>query len=310
VVFFAVSPNAVGSIKELPFPEYHQTSESIKDRVYGITTMGSKVFYTLANEAMIVGYPYKLDKGRVTFGRDLANSEKIEIQKPLINADWRGITTFQNSLIVLDGANLALARYDEKFKSFTNIKTIAWENLMKPPRDRGGEAPSSETAAYRQSFKKNYLKTPSVKFAGLAPVADKWKKDLKLDEVAFISGSRIQGFPLVILSCGTHDVTQCLVARACNVRGVDKDFFAFVSGVTVHPKTHEIYVTSTKSRDIKVLKYNSCMNIQFVRNVRLPERIKDASSIFIDNDGQLFMSSTKKDDYHNATIYTWNKDQF
>lgn len=179
-------------------------------------------------------------------------------------------------------------------------------DLIRPPSDRGGEAPEWEISDLRHKFKRNFTQQGYDKFTGMTPVPKKWMKASK--DLYFVS-SRIKDFPILILACNPVNPSQCSFFRACMVEGVNLNG-ALIAGITTLVNSRLILLGRKDTHGIDIFRYHSCLHITKRSSLGLPKQLKDLSNIVVDKKMRLWVSTLRPDDYFNASIFSWEKESW
>jgi hypothetical protein len=61
---------------------------------------------------------------------------------------------------------------------------------------------------------------------------------------------------------------------------------------------------------ILLFKAASCFNVTYAGEIQMPAKIRPINSLQVDGDDRLWVSTDGKDDYNNASIYTWAADRW
>lgn len=220
---------------------------------------------------------------------------------------WRAVDVVGNKALLFDGAALSFVEVDSETLAEVGHRSVPWDQL-RPPRDRGGEAPGWETAALRARFQKALQATPGAKVAGLARIPAAWRGKGASGR-GYFATTRIKGFPLLELECGNEESpSACFLSRACNV----ENFGDIVSDDIVGAGTLErggerlVLIGDASRRRIVGLDYKSCFHVpRSKREWIVPAKVKSLTTFAVDAGGILWVGSHLPDDYLNASVYFW-----
>lgn len=121
----------------------------------------------------------------------------------------------------------------------------------------------------------------------------------------FLIASQIPNFPLMKMHCSKESLTSCQITRGCFVNGNKRLKSENIFGLAISKKRELLLLGDYKNHEIAVFKYNSCHHVTRIGTIEVPPKIYPLRSIFIDKNDNLWISSIKKDHYHNASVYMW-----
>ena len=235
--------------------------------------------------------------------KPFSHTKKINIDGLNLKSSWL-IQAEEKGYLLLD-ATLLNIRYYSWQNQLISDKSL-WYDRILPAADRGGEAPQSEINQFRSRFKKNLRRTEGPKIVGITPMPSSWHKETR--NIYFMV-SKIPDFLFLLLSCEKNDPGSCSVYRGCfqsGFKGAGDD----VSGIAVDPKSRTLLIGQPIKHQIAFFAFRSCARVQFLRHAGLPGRIKNMSDILVDPKGRLFISTRKKDDYYNASLFRWDEPEW
>lgn len=228
--------------------------------------------------------------------------------------DMRSYSLVQSvpgGVLLFDDTDLSLTKIDEEGTRI-GYRSLVWDRL-RPPRDRGGEAPSFEVDALRAKFKKELSKRSQDRFIGMAEDSSKVFGASK--GTRYLMGTNLPSFPVVSMECSGELATQCSLSRACFVD--QKGYQGELSkGLALLPKkagrssSNILAIGKPDGHRIDFYRVKSCFHISRVNSVILPPRLKRLSNLELDPEGGLWVSTEAPDDYNNASVYYWKYDEW
>lgn len=232
-------------------------------------------------------------------------SGRKSLVEDLKNSQMNFISTYRKDhYLIFNGSENEVYFYSPQ-NQLISKHTIPYD-LIRPARDRGGEAPDWEIADLRSQFKKNFSQRGLDKFTGIAPVPKKWLNSAK--DLYFVA-SRIRDFPILMLACNPDNPSQCSFHRACVVEGARFNN-ALIAGIATIEKSRLLLLGREDSHAIDVFRFHSCMHITKITTLGLSKKLKKLSNIFVDDKQRLWLSTLQADDYFNASIFSWSKDSW
>lgn len=300
----AMSIPCHGFKKNLPFPERNASVETPTRNIHGMVLLGNSIFALPDPPTFLIKMPFRPGEAtrEARFG---AFHESLHLNWPPELADAK-----PGALVAYGDDNLLL--FDDQELSITQITTapgflvkraLIWD-MIRPAADAKGEPTTVEVVKTRAQFKAAFQRS-KTRLTGIAQIPDKWM-GLK-NEVAFLGSTEIPGFPLVVLTCLKENPTQCTIDRNCFLEGT---FSKESRGIAVLPEQRSIFVGDASTHRILAYKFHSCFNVTANGEMILPAKIKGISNIFVDKDERLWVTSSAPDDYDNASIYMWNKNDW
>ncbi len=212
---------------------------------------------------------------------------------------WNGVDRIDNGFLILDGENLEVIHLDNNFQLVMK-QSIAWD-ILKPPADDRGEPTSWEVNDLRKKFRKSISEAAASVFSGWGRVPQDWNIEQK---VSYLISTNIPDFPFLTMVCSEDYPSSCHISRACYVEGLEDKSYN-LKGLTFKPNERSFLVGDSLTHQIIKFKYSSCYHIEKLSHVKLPKKIREITSLFVDEDKNLWISTRGKDDFHNASIYYW-----
>lgn len=300
LVFLSMNASAL----DLPDPTDLQSVVAIERAQAGVLIDRDIIYQFPDRKSFFITTPFNgSGKTREEVFGDMVQSKRVEIgaegekERP-----WRGAAFAGDVLLFLDGIGLEIVAYSLKSNAFLSRHSIVWDTL-RPPRDRGGEAGTPETAQFRAKFSKAMSKAHDTKFIGMSAVPEEWRES---GDFEYFVSTRIAGFPLITLRCTRDDPSRCRVSRGCFVEGLKLQSSDNVVGVGVFESTKLIVVGDRGIHGAHVLKFDSCLSVRKVDEIKFPKRVFELSNIHADTAGRLWVTSIRPDDYNNATTFYWD----
>lgn len=302
---------SLASVLELPTPTAMNAMPTVELSPTGIVVNGEKLFFVFPKNSLYLRTKWSA-YGKTPaekFG-DLLSQVRVDVKAPPMGSRWVGGWAIGKQLVWLDGAELntvAIGIDDAQEKTY---RSIPWEGVVRPGRDRGGEAGRPETKALQAKFKKEFQNAGPVRIAGVASMEgglEHEKEDgthSKHFTLAVLT--RLPSFPFGVISCQIADPSQCSWERACAAPGLTMNPTDRLS-LAYDSQDRLLLVGSASTRDIQIFKFSSCLAISPVGKMLLPEKIKLQSSMAIDTLGRLFIGTVEPDNYFNASVFVWEK---
>lgn len=285
----------------LAMPPNGQCLDSLTPDIRSIHRQEGRVFQGVSHQGFFISTPFNGIKKEqsATFGEH-KDSQRVALPKELEGGNWQGLAVIENKLVMLDGELSRLALFSLDKLEFVHARSIAWD-AVKPARDAKGEPPKPEIQKTQRTFKDAYYKAGSEKFTGMAFDAGRW---LGSDANYFFVATNLAGFPLVTLKCSKEDLVSCYFDRTCFVEGLAIPPGA-VAGLALDIKNRKILLADKANHAIHTLAFNSCFDSRTIKATTLDKKIRTITSISIDTDHNLWLSTNQNDDYNNASAYVW-----
>lgn len=295
------------SPKTLSNPQKFQSLVALERIPSGIVVGGGSVFIFFEQNSVFSMTPFKGLVGKKTreerFGQ-ITDSKRIKLPSILKGSTLVGGVVHNNLLLMLDGVNFRSVVYEYKSGQINSVRSIPWD-LIKPARDRGGEPTTPEISKLRKKFYRNVMKTLGLKFSGISKAPESWFPGKRL---YFLLASRVPEFPLVAMSCLKDNPSVCQMDRSCFLEGAKGLLPKGISGIAVRKKTREVFIGDRLNHKILKFRFKSCFHVQKTGELILPAKIKELSTITIDEKDRLWVVTQKPDDYFNASVFVWGAD--
>ena len=306
----AATAKSKPSIATLPIPPLEDSLELVEFNPRAMASWGDHMVFATGKNKTFVRLTW-VPSGKTRSERfgALLDQKRLAIDHGLPEAMWRGLWVYRDVLAVLDGAELnllALGAADHELKS---KRTMPWDGIALPPRDRGGEAPRPEVVKLRQRFGSEFRHTMPLRIAGVAeldPPAE--GSDQKASGVLrLLALTRLPSFPLVQLSCQRQEPSNCAVERVCSVTGLKIDPAARI-GFGYSQESKLIVVGDSSHQRLLVGRFTGCGGASIFKQLALPERFKKLSMIHVDGSERLWIGTEVADDFANSSVFTWRSD--
>lgn len=295
----SAAPKAAKANKVLDFPAEERSVETPDVKISGIASDDKRLFFVVSDRPHVIATPFSgLKPSRdESFGVLIASTRhNIADQPPLTM--WQGIVYESGRLLLLDGQGLRLQSLNATDFGQVARRSIAWD-LIKPAADAKGEPTRIETDQLRAKFRREYQKAGEVKLSGLANFSSgKTQK--------YLVGTRIAGFPVVMLSCSGEDGSMCYLERACDIPRIADMLPSSVAGVAYSKKRKMLIIGDKAKHRLHMFRFDSCFSVKRKSSVELPAKIKSLSNVYVDADDRLWVTSSSADDYLNASAYVWD----
>jgi hypothetical protein len=148
-------------------------------------------------------------------------------------------------------------------------------------------------------------KLSAIKWLAWAHLPPTW--DGQKDRVHLLTLTALNDFPVMRIECGLGGDGPCLAARQCFVENMPQLLPLARRGLAVDVSRREILIGDSLKHRIMRFKYHSCFHISYLGELKLPPKLKEITNLFVDVEDRLWVSTKQADDYHNATIYFWDK---
>ncbi|TWW08359.1 hypothetical protein E3A20_25130 [Planctomyces bekefii] len=290
-------------------PTEAQTLMAVTRNVAAAAIEGSRFIVLSSDPVMaktaLVG-TYKAD-GRTrdeVFG-GITSQERVEVLADGNVPLWTGVFIAEDRYILFEGEQLSFHEIDIKSGKPILHRSLPWD-LPLPPRDRGGEATRWEVSELRDKFKKAFHSSSRVKVSGVARIPAKW---VEAKGLALAMALRVKDFPLGIAECNADEPTQCQLTRLCPVPGLGISPDS-VTGIVAREEERMLVFGDRKKHRMRGFKFNSCHSVTHSRDWLLPAKIKELSHLNLTADGSLIVTTQTPDDYLNANLFLWKKEEW
>ena len=284
--------------KKIPAPSKERAYEEMVRKVRSFTVAGKILRYLGSEGKYLVTTDISKPKNDL---KPFISSKKEPIEAIKVSKMNLISMYKKDHYLILNGADNEIYFYSPDNRLISR-HSIPYD-LIRPARDRGGEAPEWEISDLRVKFKRNFMQRGYDKFTGFVSVPKAWMSSSK--DLYFVS-SRIKGFPILILACNQVNPSQCSIHRSCMVEGGHfKD--AIFTGIATVPSAKLILMGRKDTHSIDVFRYQSCMHIIKTDTLILPKQLKEISNIGVDSDRNLWVSTLMPDDYLNSSLFSWEE---
>ena len=214
---------------------------------------------------------------------------------------WAGIELIDEKLIFFESWNYRVFYRDLKTGDFSRLGQM-FIDAPTPASDDRGKASKLESDRSKRKFRRG-LKNMDFPYEGLIGISRFGKKESKRNEGAqFIALTGVKDFPLVTVKCNLGGEPSCVYLNTCFG---DLDQMHQGSGIFFDQASRKIYISYKDKREIKVFNYNSCYHVTSDSTIKLPNKLPVVSDIHVDEDGKLWTSLVKKDQYMSAILMRW-----
>lgn len=296
-------------VKVLSFPPEAQTLETLSRSVTALYLDGERLITMPEGQrfAMVSSFKPQGENREKAFG-PLTSTQRLQVVKeesPI--PDWRGIALNEDRILFLDGSEFSWIEAENKGMSEVLRRSIPWDRI-RPPRDSRGEPTTIETKQLRLQIKKAWDRVLGLKATGVAAIPASWVGTKGKHTYAI--ALRIKEFQLVIMECSSKEPSSCMLARQCYLEGVPDLTAEAIAGIGVSTKQKLILIGDRKARMIHIFRFDSCFHVPRVRQLHLPDKIKELNNIHVDHEDRLWLSTKSPDDYLNASVYYWPSHQW
>lgn len=233
---------------------------------------------------------------------EYTQSTRITAPKAHYPGDWRGILFFGDKTMLWDAGMLQLVLFFPEKNKIIQEVTVPID-MIKPPRDRQGEPTTIETTKARAHVRNAFKKVFGSRFSGLSQLPKGWIEGKKN---SYIMASTMEGYPLTVMGCAEDDPTGCTMERFCYLEGGPPIKAKDVAGVGVSEKEKLLLVGDAGRHSIQVYHWDSCFNVRYVRTLELPKSIMKITSLHIDSDNLLWVTTNKWENQFDSNLYYWD----
>ena len=289
--------------KLLPLPDANHSLETLTPNIRDIFLNVGTLFQIPLNHPYVITTPFSIDakSNMIKFGK-LSDSRRIELPAKPIRGPWEAIEVNSKGLLLLNGNILSITKLnsDGIFDAETDLM---YDGIL-PAADSRGEPPQFEINQVRAAFVKQLKNTSGTRLTSFRRIPKSWKLAAKN---SFLALSTIKNHPILLVSCPSDDIEGCKIQRICQVEGYQKKFSGTLTGLALHPEKTVIFIADQGAQKIHVLNFSSCFHISYLDRIAIPAKLKTLSSIFIDEELRLWISTIGRDDYNNASVFYWDK---
>jgi len=297
----------------LPFNQLRHYQVALENGLYAVyrnqdmvlTSSRSAKFYLLSQ------YDENAKEQDLGFGSlhtPTDKSERMPFPENESEKRIRGIVPLGPIWFFLDAGRRQFALWQHEQKVWLRSSDIVLD-LVRPPRDPRGEPTRSEVADLRRGFTRSFAKVQldnNELFGGLAAIPPFWNDR---DGSQFLLLIRVPGTPLMTVRCNGRNMNSCQAMRACFVHGLPSHLVEELYGLAVDPVRKELLIGSPGEQRIMRFKAPSCYHIAHLKDsddIGLPEQLKDLSSLFVDSDRNLWLTTLRPDLYKSGTLFRFN----
>lgn len=255
--------------------------------------------------------PFKVEgKTRQERYGEYAQVERIKVPPSKYPGEWRGFIKATKSVndarkTIWDATMLQLLQFFPEKGTVVQEATVP-ADVLKPARDRMGEPTQAEIKASRETFQKNQRRVFGPKYTGMVRLPEDWVPGAGKDH--FLLATKIESFPVTMMSCNSDDEVACTMERFCYLEGgpsVKPKDVAGVGTVTTANKKRYLLVGDAGRHQIQVYQWNSCFDVRHTKTLVLPKFIQKLTSIFTDQEDLLWVTTEKWENKFDSNLYYW-----
>ncbi len=293
--------------KTLNFPDSDSSIITLEPSIAGMTRFKDRLFLFVSSKSLFITTPFnKEGKTREERFGKLTDSARKTFKG---NFQGHAGVAMSDRVLVLDGVNLALGELDGVSAAELAWRSFPWD-VIKPPRDRGGEGTTPEIREFRRKFRLHLELVEQPRFLGITPLPADWHQEPEDNKSHFIVTTKAKEAFLGIMSCTKSDISSCALTRGCYVEGGRTVTPESIAGVAISPKRKLIFVGDRIQNQLRSFRFHSCFHITEEKTITLPPQILGLSNIFIDEDDQLWVTTERPDNYNNSSVFFWKNDQW
>ncbi len=246
-------------------------------------------------------------KTRITRFGEYTQSTRVAVPPTKYPGDWRGIMFFEGEKsMLLDASMLQLVLFFPNKNRVIQETTVPID-MIKPARDPQGEPTSVETGKARTKIRSAYKKVFGSRFTGFASLPAGWLQGKKN---YYAMASNIEDFPLTVMGCAEDDPTGCTMDRFCYLEGGPHIKSKSVAGVGVSKNGKLLLMGDSERQSIHVFHWDSCFNVRYLRSLELPKNIATITSLHIDHEDLLWVTTNKWENQFDSNLYYWEPSQW
>lgn len=289
---------------KLQFPDQKSSWMTLNHEIQGVYQFDQTQVLLPTNKTFVIFNQLEERLPKKTNFKEPFKYSKRHFVKGIKNSFFVGYFKHPHGHLLFDGKTFTMffVSYDFEIISKHSIRY----DKIKPPRDKGGEAPWQDISQFRKRFIKAYQASKPLKAAGLTSFSQTWSKS----HSSFLISTQIPNFPVLKMQCQIDNPSNCRISRACYTSNISNKTIKGLSGIAYRSDQKKggppiLLLGSQHNNKVLKFHYHSCQNISYKLSMQLPSKIKKIGGISIDSNNNLWVSSLIKDDYYNASLYTW-----
>ncbi len=282
---------------------------SIEPHLRGVVPFEGKVWTFVPEGRFYIESTYnesakEPELGFGTLKNPLEGSERINLAEGEKERRLRGVLPWERGWLYLDSKKYQWLVWDEQKKLWLTPVDVIMD-LMRPPLDRKGEAPSAEVQRLRGRFLKEFrlVKDDRDFFLGAIPLPKFWK-DADGSQALVLMKHR--EYPLATVRCQLDKVRECRLMRACFIPSLSTQEVEQLAGLAYRDKNHELWMLSHSPPRIRRYQAESCLRVKFKDEVLLPKELRKVSGIAIDAKDKLWLTTQDADLEHSASLFVFD----
>lgn len=290
----------------LPEPSQGQTLEVLSRGALGVLKTDQQVI-VLPKAALFGTVTTFAPQGK---NRDQVFGTLLTFGKPVLMSEndkdrWTNLFEIDQNYVAFDRQGFSWTVLDPKFKEI--LRRSIPRDLIRPPRDRGGEPTKPEIQSFRQAFNKEWNQTIPYKSSGIASAFSK-ATGTTAARSYFVALS-LPKFPLALMECQKDEPSQCSLTRECYLEGA-RIPAAARAGVAVSEKRGLMIFGNRQEGTLLGYTFHSCFHSVHSHTWVLPKPLKRLTNLMIDAEERLWVTTEEPDDFHNASVYYWPKESW
>ncbi len=295
----------------LPSPKENQSAVSIEQFMRGFILLKNNLLILPLHKNIVVHLPFdETGKTRKQKFGELIDSRRVTFSEVKSIPAWAYAFQIDKKIFIMDSHDLSLTIIDAENYNFLTKYSIAWDMVL-PHRDKGGEAPKGEITKLRADFKKSFLSTKDEHISGIDKLANKFVGSTDDTKRFYLLTLKTKGFPFVIMECAGNPIVQCQISRVCPVSKTIQDEAMHWQGLSFIADSRIFLVGHKTNNVLRSFRFDSCAQIRSLeKDIKLPVKIKEVVDIKIDQKFRLWLGTALPDDYFNASIFYWEKDDW
>lgn len=291
---------------QLPDPDELHAVPTVIRAVHGLTVFKSELYLFGAGLEEYVRVPFSPNgKTRVERFGEYTQAERLKFPKTKFAGEWRGLLFDEKGRrIIWDASMLQLALFFSKDLQLSSETTVPVDLLL-PPADRMGEPSKTEVERARLKFIRAHKKVFGPRYTGLSKLPKNWMKGP--GRTRYLMATKIVGFPITVLACDEDEPLTCLMERFCFLEGGPKLSADSVSGVGILASKRTILIGDAARHSVHLFQWNSCFDVRYLRSLNLPKSIEKMTSLQVDEEDRLWVTTGKWESRFDSNLYYWDK---
>lgn len=309
LAFFLFGQNLKAETKTLDIKSATHYQISIEPSVYGVFRDGNTIYTFPRDEAFYIKSTYKPDakEADLAFGslhNPYDGSERVPFEPKDKRKRIRGMLRVGPRLAFLDSVTRQFHVFHEEKKVWQLPSDIILD-VARPARDARGEPTRAEVAAARAKLTKELSRekeNPDL-LVGVAEIPKSWKDR---DGSQYVLWLREISTPLLTMKCDQSEFRNCVVKRACSLKGLNVKDALGVTSIALDRKNDQIMLLKGYEQKVFRLTGKDCFSLRSELAFHLSKSLGNAQGLFIDATNKLWLSLREADGSSSASVFVFN----